>query len=99
VSPPRPAPEARRDGRPHLYLWAEADIGLSERGLRRAKQITPTLALHFPAAIIISIQRPAGRSAAVEQSDRCARPVRCSAWLSALVGLRLLILAPKLTLD
>jgi broad specificity phosphatase PhoE len=42
-----------------LFLGAEADIGLSERGLRGAKEITPTLALHFPAAIIRSPMRRA----------------------------------------
>jgi hypothetical protein len=42
-----------------LLLGAEADIGLSERGLRGAKEITPTLALHFPAAIIRSPMRRA----------------------------------------
>jgi hypothetical protein len=42
-----------------LFLGAEGDIGLSEPGLRRAKEITPTLALHFPAAIIRSPMRRA----------------------------------------
>jgi broad specificity phosphatase PhoE len=42
-----------------LFLGAEADIGLSERGLRGAKEITPTLALHFPAAITRSPMRRA----------------------------------------
>ena len=42
-----------------MFLGAEADIGLSERGLRGAKQITPTLALHFPAAITRSPMRRA----------------------------------------
>jgi hypothetical protein len=37
-----------------LFLGAAAAIGLSERGLRGAGEITPTLALHFPAAIIRS---------------------------------------------
>jgi len=42
-----------------LFLGAEADIGLSERGLRGAKDISLTLALHFPAAIIRSSMRRA----------------------------------------
>ena len=42
-----------------MFLRAEADIGLSERGLRGAKKITSTLALHFPAAITRSPMRRA----------------------------------------
>lgn len=42
-----------------MFLGAEADIGRSERGLRRAKDITPTLARHCYAAIIRSRMRRA----------------------------------------